>query len=1076
MPHLLLAVVLPLLAPLATAHPGDEGPGPHEPPGATPPQKPAEPAVPDAPKPAWKVDDAHGPTHPVSLDLREGTWMSVTVHGDRVVFDLLGDLWAIPLAGGDALRLTSGAAWDAQPRFSPDGERIAFVSDRGGNEQLWVMDANGKNARAITDEADARVTEPLWDPKGDWIIARRRTVDTRSIGVTELWQYHLEGGNGFRLTNLDAHPHAGEATTDGRYLWFSSRSGRFEYNHDPLSGLWSVWRMDRRTGEQVPVLTGAGSASRPLLSPDGKQIVFVSRDRAQALLEVLDLATGKRRVIADWLDRDELEAFALHGTYPAMDWTDDGQLVLWAKGKLWRLALDGKRVEIPFHARGTWAFRDVERWDRKVPEVVQSKLLRWPVWGPDGSVAFSAMGVLWVRRPDGEIERVSPGTGYAPAWSPDGTSLAWTSWSDTDGGQLHVTRLGKKRTDEVLPLAGQLVNPAWSTDGTRIVVLRGIGGQVTPDLGSENHYEIVVATRSGKGAKKGWTTALVTTTDNRGSAARASRLNLHDDRVWFMSDRAGASRAPGQTALVSVALDGTDRRTHLVFQGAEEIVISPDFQRVAYKLDHQAYVTALPTWGAEVVVDGSVPTQRLTEVVGDWLAWTPDGASVTWATGPTLSRKLVTGVGALRKDPETGKLPDADYKTGVETVKVALEVPRARPEGVLALTHARVLTMKEGTEDQVLEDTTVVIDRDRIVSIGGPVPAGAKVVDCTGKTIIPGLVDVHAHLHYTAGDVLPEQEWRYQTSLDFGVTTVTDPSASTDLVFTQAERVEAGFEKGPRVYSTGGVLYGALSNGGAKTADPDAARHHVARMKAVGATSVKVYQQSQRERRQWYVQACNELEILCVPEGGGDLFQNLGMVQDGFHAIEHSLPNSPVYGDVIQWMAGGRTASSAGTAWTPTLLVAYGGLMGENWFYQYRNPIDDARLLRHFPRRLLDAQSWRRNILAQDTDWNFVAAARDAAKVVRAGGMVTLGAHGQLQGLGAHWELWALASEGALTPMEALRAATLHGATYLGLDKQIGSVEVGKLADLVVLDADPREDIHNTVKIGFVVKNGEVWK
>jgi hypothetical protein len=239
---------------------------------------------------------------------------------------------------------------------------------------------------------------------------------------------------------------------------------------------------------------------------------------------------------------------------------------------------------------------------------------------------------------------------------------------------------------------------------------------------------------------------------------------------------------------------------------------------------------------------------------------------------------------------------------------------------------------------------------------------------------------------------------------------------------------------------------------------------------------VKVYQQSQRERRQWYVDACDALQMLCVPEGGGDMFQNLGMVADGFHAIEHALPTSPLYQDVITWMAGGHTATSAGTAYSPTLLVAYGGLMGENWFYQYMNPIDDARLRRHFPPRLLDAQGWRRDILAQDTRWNFMNVAADAAKIQRAGGMVTLGAHGQLQGLGVHWELWGLAGPGAMTPMEALRAATISGATYLGLDKQLGTVEKGKLADLVVLDADPRADIHNSAKIAFTVKNGAVWK
>src|SRR5262249_30002118 len=153
-----------------------------------------------------------------------------------------------------------------------------------------------------------------------------------------------------------------------------------------------------------------------------------------------------------------------------------------------------------------------------------------------------------------------------------------------------------------------------------------------------------------------------------------------------------------------------------------------------------------------------------------------------------------------------------------------------------------------------------------------------------------GLVDVHAHLHFSSADILPEQEWRYQTELDFGVTTVQDPSTVTDLVFTQQERVEAGLEKGPRVYSTGAGLYGALASDAAVTPDPDAARAHVRRMKAVGATSVKVYQQSQRERRQWYVQACDEEHVLCVPEGGGDTFMDLSMVVDGFQSVEHALP------------------------------------------------------------------------------------------------------------------------------------------------------------------------------------------
>jgi imidazolonepropionase-like amidohydrolase/Tol biopolymer transport system component len=1040
--------LLPLLflaSPLAFAHPDDEAP-------AAPPDPPKS----DAKKPDWNVEDPHGPSHEISLDLTEGTWMSVTV-GDRIVFDLLGDLWSIPLTGGEATRLTSGVAWDCQPRFSPDGKTIAFTSDRDGNEQLWLMDADGKNPRKLTDENDARITEPVWDPSGKWVYGRRRTIDTRSIGVTEIWQYHLDGGKGFALTKLDEHPHAGELAASDRYLWFSDRAKRFDYDENPIQDLWTIHRLDRRNGTVALQVHGSGGASRPTLSPDGKSMAFLSRVRSRTQLEVVDLATGKRRVAVPELDRDEMEAFALHGTYPELAWTKDG-LYYWAKGHLWRLGTDGKAVQIPFHAKGTWRLHDVQRWANPIGDAVTARVIRWPSVNTQGQTAFSAIGALWVREPDGKIRRVSEKTGYAPSFSADGKRLAWTSWDDRTGGALHLTdvRSGK---DEVLPVKGQLVNPAWGDDGS-LVVLRGIAGGTSPDLGDESWYEIVHVVPG----KKGWTSSVVTSASNRGTSDRAPKLHLHDGRVWLMEDVPAEGRKPPTGALVSFALDGTDKRTHLTFTAVDEIAISPDFTEVAYKSRHQGYVTALPMWGKPVDID-ALPGIKLTTIVGDWLAWTPDGKSVTWAEGPALYRKPVSSLVKSKDDkPDTAGL--------VKTL-IDLQVPRAKPSGVTALTHARVLSMKG---DEVLADTTVVVDQDRIVSVGGPVPAGATVIDCTGKTIIPGLVDVHAHLHYTAGDVLPEQEWRYQTALDFGVTTVHDPSASTDLVFTQAERVDAGYEKGPRVYSTGFILYGALSNQGADTPDPETAINHVKRMEAAGARSVKVYQQSQRARRQWYVQACDQEHVLCVPEGGGDMFQNLGMIADGFQAVEHALPESPLYADVRGFVAGSHTATSRGTAYTPTLLVAYGGLMGEDDWWQNHSPIDDPRLLRHFPARELDAAGWRRPLHVTETTWNYQSVARDAAALAKMGTLVTLGAHGQLQGLGAHWELWSLAGPGAMSPMEALHAGTINGATYLGLDKDIGTVEAGKLADLIVLDADPLADIHNTAKIAFVVKNGEIFQ
>lgn len=1025
------------------------------------------------------VTEPYGPTHEVALDLTEGTWMSVSVHGDRLAFDLLGDIWTVPLTGGEATRLTSDAAWDGQPRFSPDGTRLAFVSDRGGNEAIWVMNADGTAPRPLIEDPIARFTQPVWDPSGEWLVVRKRTVDTRSIGVTELWQVHVEGGTGFPLTSLDEHPHAGEQVVTADHVWFSSRYGRFNYNEDPVAGLWQIVRLDRNTGEERPIAHGAGSASRPLLHPDGRTLLFVSRDRARTLLEALDLTTGRRRVVADWLSPDALEGFALHATYPSMAWTDDGDVVLWANGKLWRVdPLRGARAEIPFRARGTWRLHDVERPRIDIPDQVEARVIRWPTLSARGTLAFSALGGLWVRTTDGALHRISdpavgPATGYAPAWSADGDDLAWTSWTDEGGGRLHITPL--KGHTETLPLQGQLLNPAFSEDGRELVVLRGVGGSTSPDLIADRWYEIVRLTRQGKG----WDVQVIGSTDSRGP--RAPRLHVRDGRLWFLEDRPDLPRRPSKTALVSMKLDGTDRRDHLILPGAEEIALSPDLRWIAYKQAHQLHVAPLPRWAAPVQ-DG-LPTATVTRIVGDWVGFTPDSQAVTWVEGPVFKQLALSHLFADARDQDPDDADPLADPPGTEALPIGLVVPRARPEGVLALTGARLITM-DG--DQVLEGATLVIEGDRILRIDvpgeeKPLPVGATIIPLNGRTVIPGLIDVHAHLHFTAGDILPEQEWRYQTALDFGVTTVHDPSAFTDVVFTQAERVEAGFMDGPRVFSTGGVLYGALSNRGAETPTLDAARAHVRRLKAVGARSVKVYQQGQRLRRQFYAQACVEEQVLCVTEGGGDLWQDLGMVADGFHAVEHALPVAPVYADVRGFWAGSRRGGDAlGTAYTPTLQVAYGGLSGELWFLQHADPYADRRLterlLRHTPRRELDRKLWRRTLMARDADWRFQQVAVDAAAMANDGVLVTLGAHGELQGLGVHWELWAMGGSGALSPHDALRAATLDGARYLGLDHELGSIAPGKLADLVVLDGDPLEDLRNTAQIHLVIKNGAVWR
>jgi len=327
---------------------------------------------------------------------------------------------------------------------------------------------------------------------------------------------------------------------------------------------------------------------------------------------------------------------------------------------------------------------------------------------------------------------------------------------------------------------------------------------------------------------------------------------------------------------------------------------------------------------------------------------------------------------------------------------------------------------------------------------------------------------VHAHLHYNSLDIIPEAISPYYAALAYGVTTVHDPSASNYTVFSQSEMVETGVTEGPRVFSTGWILYGAESPGMAMIQSLDDAKKHIRRMKRLGAFTVKSYMQPRRDQRQWVLAAAREESIMVVPEGGGNLEMNMSMILDGHTGIEHALPVTPIYKDVVTLFA------KSHTGYTPTLLVAYGGLSGEHWFYQHDDVWKNEKLLRFVPRGWLDARARRRAVMTTDDDWHHMDVAAGAKKVMEAGGHVQLGAHGQLQGLGAHWELWGL-TQGGMTTAEALRAATIMGAEYIGLDKWIGSIEPGKLADFVVLEANPLEDIHNSNTVRYVVKNGEVF-
>jgi imidazolonepropionase-like amidohydrolase len=372
----------------------------------------------------------------------------------------------------------------------------------------------------------------------------------------------------------------------------------------------------------------------------------------------------------------------------------------------------------------------------------------------------------------------------------------------------------------------------------------------------------------------------------------------------------------------------------------------------------------------------------------------------------------------------------------------------------------------------VIDDGVILVRGNRIAAIGKrgtvEIPGNATRIDAAGKTIIPGLVDVHWHGSMGEDQFIPQQSWVNYASLAFGVTTIHDPSNDSHEVFTSSEMQRAGKIVGPRIYSTGTILYGATAQFTAVINSLDDALTHLKRQQAYGAISVKSYNQPRRAQRQQILEAARQTNMMVVPEGAS-LFQlNMSMIVDGHTGVEHAIPLAHVYDDVKQlW---GHTK----VGYTPTFVVSYGGLDGEHYWYAHTDVWRHPLLSKYVPRAVLVPRSVRRE-MAPDEDFNVVNVATTANELQRAGVAVNIGAHGQREGLAAHWEMWT-AALGGMTPMEALRVATLNGARYLGMDKDIGSLEVGKLADLAIIDGDVLGNIRNSDKVTHVMVNGRLYE
>ena len=1029
------------------------------------------------------------PAGSVKFSTNEGTWMSLDVSpdGKTILFDLLGDIYTLPVSGGEAKKIIGGMSLESQPVFSPDGKSIVFLSDRSGSENVWIAKADGTEPKAITKGPKTMYVSPSWTADGNYIIVSK---SEQSIGTFHPYIYHKDGGTGVSVgpapPPLPGPDQQGPpppprqnrmgavATADGRHIYYAQRTGAFDYN--ARFPLWQIYRFDRDTSEASRVTNAQGSGMRPLLSPDGKSLVYATRFGTKTALRVRSLESNQERWLVNGVTRDDQESRATRDVFPGYDFMPDGRsLIVPIDGKIKRVDFaTGQATDIPFNVNVDLEIGPRVHANYRVDDsdTVKARLIRYPALSPDGKrVAFTAFNKLYVMDlPGGKPKRITSSTEgeFMPTWSPDGKSIAYVTWT-RQGGYIYSVPSGGGSPRRLTNSAAFYSYPAYSPDGQKIVYITGaVDDQLFADIreGSHEfaspeeealhgHHGEREVTGSGGGTgldlryipANGGNSTLISTTQG----GRLPHFSKDPSRVYVTT---------GQ-GLASIRLDGFDRRVHLRVTGkgtppqlpnASVIKISPEGDRAFVDLQGKHYLVTVPKAGKEVVTVGlagptaSVPFKKMSAFGGDYLNWSADGSTVSWSWGTKLYRQRI----------------DQDKP---ETWDISVEAPRKKPSGTVVLSGARIVTMKG---DEIIEKGDIVVTDNRITAVGPKgkvtVPAGAKSIDVSGKTIIPGLVDVHAHM-WPPRDLQQTQVWQYLANLAYGVTTTRDPQSATTDVYSYADLVETGEILGPRVYTTGPGVFSGLG-----LEDKDSVNNYIKRYsEAYKTNTLKQYVVGDRNVRQLVAIATKENNITPTTEGALDMKLNISQMIDGYSGHEHSLPIQPLYKDMVEFVKQTRTY------YTPTLLVAYGGPWAENYYFQNTDVLGNQKLNRYIPRELVNGMLRRRGQWFNKEEYNFSGIAKGAADIVKAGGRVGVGGHGQMQGLGVHWELWSIQS-GGLSNHDALRVATLFGAEAIGLNQDLGSLEPGKLADLVILDRNPLADIRNTDSIKFVMKNGELFE
>jgi Tol biopolymer transport system component len=1040
----------------------------------------------------WDVTRTYGDVRNIDFVTDEGTDTSVdsSPDGKWLAFDLLGNVYRIPSTGGDAELLTrnAGQSINYHPRYSPDGALIAFISDRGGENNLWLMNSDGSSPRPLVLDLHTRFAQPTWTPDGKSIVVQRiygvpgEGMERR---ILHLWIYSVATGEGRELTGKPGEQTSWPSVSpDGRYVYYDNsnfESEEYSAYHlerlalgsgeiEEITARESTFRPPTFRVFRMPEFQPADSFA-PEVSPDGHYLAFARRIiggetsiaghpySKRTALWLRDLESGTERVLMDPIDPDRTGTYA-RGILRVVNgycWQKDSKaLIVPVNGKLRRVEVaTGEVTTIPFRVH---VHRQLSQMARAHVDLSGShfrpKFLESVTTSPDGEhVAFYAAGQVWIKSRGGASPRALPRMPdhlqLMPSWSPDGRWLAFVTWKDGELGHVWKVAVPNGRPIRLTREAGEYLYPTWSPDGRQIAVVSGS-----------------LETRRGDtlAANRNWYVRMVSAAG--GTASIRAELPMlgplhwnRDGRLYYLDTashvpallkniRTGRIAAKAKV-LTSIDALGHDVRHHaLLAERADDAILAGDGAHLLYHAWFNVYLATMPQGESLPSVDfyDGEPAAHVIRLSAEG-GWYPHWRNARIA-------EFINGTRHYSFDVET-RTPSE------ETIE--LSVPRAVAAGRIALSGATIISMAEGQKPSV---GTVVIENGRIVCIFEcTVEPTDERIDVSGKFIIPGLVDVHNHFHQDGW--VPELASRHHPNsallLAYGVTTAVNPYGVPTVDPRYADLTMSGRWVGPRYLYTS---FGVHDNFPEEHIETYADAVRIVDLHAAyGAIGIKNFHMTNRRQSQMLIVAAQRHGGLYVTAEQGDLDYVIGLVLDGQTGWEHMLSYDTLHKDVVELF--GR----AHVTYSPTLIV--GGLQfwGSEYFLPRYKPWQDPKYTRFIPwqwLRLFPSFAER-----PQADFSFPFMAESVAAIVRAGGNAAIGAHGEIPGMGDHFEMQMYGT--AMTPEETLHMATLGGARFTGLDPYIGSLEVGKFGDLIVLNSDPLQDVHHTLDMRYVMKDGVLY-